>query len=323
MNVAYSCMDNYAQHAGVSILSLLENNQDIDDICVYMFDNNIGQQNKERLKEIVDRYGRRIKFIDMDDISKSMKVSTDFCRSTYGKLFMAELEEVDRMLSFDCDTIVTGSLKELLTYDMEDTLFAGVQDTVNPYFVYKIGLTDEDRYINCGGVIILNLDLWRKMGTEQKCIEYVMKYDGNPPFVDQGTINKICKDHKKVLPPQYNLINPMFMFPVDKIKKLYKMKTYYTQEEIDYAKEHPKVIHYTGELYNRPWFTNCNHPLKDVYIYYLNMSPWKGNVCYGEMSKNCRIQKKIYDKFPFFVYQIMVKFIQVRHQLSTRKMLGK
>ena len=104
MNVAYSCIDNYAQHAGVSILSLLENNQDIDDICVYMFDNNISQQNKERLKEIVDRYGRRIKFIDMDDISKSMKVSTDFCRSTYGKLFMAELEEVDRMLSFDCDT---------------------------------------------------------------------------------------------------------------------------------------------------------------------------------------------------------------------------
>lgn len=40
------------------------------------------------------------------------------------------------MLTFDCDTIVTGSLLELLNIDMQDALVAGVQDTVNPYFVY-------------------------------------------------------------------------------------------------------------------------------------------------------------------------------------------
>ena len=323
MNVAYSCMDNYAQHAGVSILSLLENNKDIDEICVYIIDNHISEENKDNLRQIVNDYGRKIVFVDLYELSKSLKSATDFCRSTYGKLFFPELEGVDRMLSFDCDTVVTGSLKDLLEMDMTDTLVAGVQDTVNPYFVHKIGLTNKDRYINCGGVIVLNLDLWRKMGTEKLCVDYVEEFNGNPPFVDQGTINKFCKDNKQILSPKYNVINPMFMYSVKQIKKLFKMETYYSQEEIDDAKENPLVIHFTGELYNRPWFSNCTHPLKDEYVKYLKMSPWSSELTEGDESKNGKIQKFVYYKCPFFVYRMMIKFIEVRHKLTNRSMVGK
>ena len=41
LNCAYSFMDNYAQHAGLSILSLFENNIEADEINVYILDNNI------------------------------------------------------------------------------------------------------------------------------------------------------------------------------------------------------------------------------------------------------------------------------------------
>lgn len=321
LNCAYSFMDNYAQHAGLSILSLFDNNKEADEINVYIIEYGIGDENKERLKTIAQNYNRNIYFVDLENISKKMNVETNFCRSTYGKLFLSQIENVDLMLTFDCDTIVSGSLLELLNVDMTNTLVAGVQDTVNPYFVYKIGLTDADRYINCGGVILLNLALWRKMRIEDKCIDYVKSFDGNPPFVDQGTINHICKDYKKILNPQYNVINPMFMFSVEKIKKLFNMKTYYTQQEIDYAKINPKVIHYTGELYNRPWFLNCDHPLKDVYIDYLRKSPWKDyKLQYKKMSNNCIIQKWIYSNCPFFVYRLMIKFIYWRHKFTKRIM---
>lgn len=321
LNCAYSFMDNYAQHAGLSILSLFDNNKEADEINVYVLDNKIGEKNRKNLEQIASEYERKIIFIDLEKISSKMKIDTHFCRSTYGKLFLAQLEEVDLMLTFDCDTIVSGSLLELLDVNMTDTLVAGVQDTVNPYFVHKIGLTDDDRYINCGGVILLNLKLWRELGIEDKCIDYVMSYDGNPPFVDQGTINHICKDRKKILPPEYNLINPMFMFSVGKIKQLFGMKTYYKQTEIENAIKCPKVIHFTGELYNRPWFSNCTHPMKQVYLDYLNKSPWKDNQpIFKPMSKNCRIQKWIYDKCPFFVYELMVRFIHVRHRIQNRVM---
>lgn len=305
------------------MLSLFENNQDIEEIYVYFIDNNISNENKEKLQMIADKYNRKLIFKDLNNLSSSMNIDTDFCRSTYGKLFLSEIEEVDRMLVFDCDVLITGSLKELMTFDMENTLVAGVQDSVNPYFVHKIGLTNKDRYINCGGVIILNLDLWRNMKMKEKCVEYVVEHNGNPPFVDQGTINKLCKDNKKILPPQYNVINPMFMFSVDKIKDLFKMETYYSQEEIDNAIKNPLVIHYTGELYNRPWCEDCTHPLKDIYIYYLDKSPWKGEIYNNILSKNCRIQKFVYEKCPFMIYKLMIKFIEMRHTFTNRKMIGK
>ena len=321
LNCAYSFMDNYAQHAGLSILSLFDNNKEADEINVYVLDNHIGEKNYKNLEQISAQYRRKIIFVDLDKLSSKMNVNTHFCRSTYGKLFLAQLEEVDLMLAFDCDTIVSGSLTELLKVDMSGTLVAGVQDTVNPYFVHKIGLTDNDRYINCGGVILLNLKLWREMEVEDKCIDYVMSFGGNPPFVDQGTINHICKDKKKILPPEYNLINPMFMFPVNKIKRLFRMKTYYSQSEIEHAMKYPKVIHYTGELYNRPWFSNCNHPMKKIYLEYLKKSPWKDNLpAYKTMSKNCRIQKWIYYNCPFWVYELMVRFIHIRHNVQKRIM---
>lgn len=321
LNCAYSFMDNYAQHAGLSILSLFDNNKEADEINVYVIEYGIGDENKERLKAIAHEYNRNIYFVDLEKISAKMDVNTNFCRSTYGKLFLSQIEGVDLMFTFDCDTIVSGSLLDLLDVDMSGTLVAGVQDTVNPYFIYKIGLSDDDRYINCGGVILLNLALWRELGIEDKCIDYVMSFDGNPPFVDQGTINHICKGRTKILEPTYNVINPMFMFSVDKIKKLFKMKVYYSQQEIDNAKVNPKVIHYTGELYNRPWFLNCDHPLKDIYINYLRKSPWKDSgLHYKEMSMNCRIQKWIYSNCPFFVYQLMIKFIYYRHKLTKRIM---
>lgn len=319
LNCAYSFTDNYSQHAGLSMLSLFENNQDADEINVYIIDSNIGTENKSKLENLAAKYKRRIIYLDLTKLSAKMDIDTTFNRSAYGRIFLPQLKEVDLMLYFDSDTIVAGNLSKLLDLDMSDTLVAGVQDTVNSYFVHKTGLKNSDRYINSGGVLVLNLKLWRELGIENRCIDYIKSENGNPPFDDQGTINNVCKDKIKILPPEYNVMNPMFMFPVKKIKSLFKMETYYTQEEIDNAIAHPKVIHYTGELYNRPWFKNCTHPLKQVYQNYLSRSPWKDNEPeYKEMTKNCRIQKRVYENAPFWVYKAMIRFIEYRHKVQQR-----
>ena len=56
LNCAYSFMDNYAQHAGLSILSLFDNNIEADEINVYILDNNICEDNKTRLNSIAKQY---------------------------------------------------------------------------------------------------------------------------------------------------------------------------------------------------------------------------------------------------------------------------
>lgn len=60
MNVVYSSSDSYAPIAGVSIMSLLHNNTDADEINIYMIDNNISDENKKRFENMVDKFGRNI-----------------------------------------------------------------------------------------------------------------------------------------------------------------------------------------------------------------------------------------------------------------------
>ena len=139
VNIAYSFDDNYAQHAGCSLISLLENNKDIEEIDIYIIDAKIGNEKKTKIIHIANKSGRHIDFLDLWELTKEQDIEPRFPRCAYGRLFLAKLKHVDKILYFDSDTIIMRSIKELAELNMTNYLTAGVQDTVNPYYVYQIG----------------------------------------------------------------------------------------------------------------------------------------------------------------------------------------
>lgn len=50
MNIIYASNDNYAQYLGISMLSLMENNRDMEEIVIYVLDQGIGPENKNKLQ---------------------------------------------------------------------------------------------------------------------------------------------------------------------------------------------------------------------------------------------------------------------------------
>lgn len=78
VNIAYSFDDNYAQHAGCSLISLLENNKDIEEIDIYIIDAKIGKENKTKIIHIANKYGRHIDFWTYGNLRKSKTLSQDF-----------------------------------------------------------------------------------------------------------------------------------------------------------------------------------------------------------------------------------------------------
>lgn len=317
LNVAYSFDDGYAQHAAVSIISLLENNKDIEEIVIHIITNSLSRENVSRIEQIACRYERTIHYIDLYKLTERLKVETNFNRSAYGRIFLDSMIDINRIVYVDSDTVINGSLKELIMLDLSNTLVAGVQDTVNPYYILNIGLNNNARYINDGGVIVINLELWREMNITEKCIDFIYRFNGCPPHNDQGTINAVCNGYIKILPANYNVMPPMFCFTQKQILELFKMKRYYTQADIDNAVKEPVVIHYTDEFFNRPWFSNCTHPLKKLYLDYLALTPWKDCMLpFKEPTRNCKIQNWIYKRGPFFLYKLMVRFIEFKHRLK-------
>ena len=72
MNIVYSSSDSYAPIAGVSIMSLLHNNTDADEINIYMIDNNISDENKKRFENLVDKIRQKYCFLSPVPTSTKM-----------------------------------------------------------------------------------------------------------------------------------------------------------------------------------------------------------------------------------------------------------
>ncbi|MCY2687793.1 glycosyltransferase family 8 protein [Salinimicrobium sp. TH3] len=317
VNIAYSFDDNYAKYAGISLFSLLVNNQKIERLKIFIIGENISLENIEKLKEVAIKFNREITFIDIFDIIPKMDVIPSFGISAYGRLFLSNYLDIDKVYYFDSDTIINDSIHEIINIDLGEALVAGIQDSVNPYYLHEIGLETSEKYINSGGVLILNLALWRKMGIEQKCLDFLKKFNGNPPHNDQGTINNICKGYIKILHPKFNLMNPMLLFNAKQIKDLFKIQEYYSQIQLKEAVNNPVVIHFTTEFFDRPWFHNCTHPLKNIFLGYMKSSPWNLKLEKNKLSKNCRIQNWIYDNCPLKIYKLMIRYIEIKHRFIT------
>ena len=124
MNIVYSSSDSYSPVAGVSLLSLLENNQSSAQLNVFIIDNGISDKNKEKFRKTCNKFGRKLTFIPIANIEKLAGASIDTGRlniSTFARLFYATLlpDDGEKVIHIDCDTMVMTSLEPFWNTDME------------------------------------------------------------------------------------------------------------------------------------------------------------------------------------------------------------
>lgn len=117
---------------------------------------------------------------------------------TYMVLMRAALHkvfpELDRILSLDVDTVVTGDISELWDIDVTDYYFAGVKEPM------KSGAS---LYINAG-VMIVNLKKLRD-GKGDEIIEALNTR--RFPFNEQDCINELCRGGILEISSDYNANN--------------------------------------------------------------------------------------------------------------------
>lgn len=125
MNIVYAANDNYARHLGVSLCSLFDSNQDAPQIDVSILSMGISSASRRKLDAIAHRYGRRLHYVELDDLKQRIPFQVDtgrFDLSTLARLFLGEMlpSSVTRCIYLDCDTVVVRSLKHLWATPMGD-----------------------------------------------------------------------------------------------------------------------------------------------------------------------------------------------------------
>ena len=285
-NVCFATDNNYAQHVAVALTSLFVNNKNIDELEVYVLSNKITHKNINKIKEIEERFERSINFINVDNIEAliGIKVNVNALSiSTYLRLFLIKLlpKEVDTVLYLDCDVIIDSNIDQIWECDIANNYVAGVIDTMYPHYFEGIGLPLNKYYINAG-VLLINLKKWRDDNVTNKFIQFIDRFKGDVPHLDQGVINGVFQD-KLILDLKYNVQTPLFIFKKYKtIIDFFKLNNYYTENEWQHAREFPIIIHYSSSYAGRPWFKYSFHPKRERYRYYKKLSPYKGNTLQNE-----------------------------------------
>lgn len=311
MNIAYSCNDYYIPQTGISMISLFENNKQIEDICVYLVSINVSEHNIEILRGIAKDYNRTFIEIKFKDIAYDLVLSATgrHIESVYTKVFFSRIVGVNKMIYLDSDTIVAGSLKELWE-DSLDGYYMGVVET-NPTQYYKeLELPKGERFFN-DGMAIVNVDYCRENNLIEKVLDVVNAFDGNPPTLSEGALNKVCYGKVKYISLRYNLMaGLLFLIRLDPDYVAHSL--HYDKDDLIDSCNNPVVIHFLSAYYNRPWFKRCTHPYKNLYLKYKDMSPWK-----DDPLKDGNIPLKIR------LISLMFRTIGVKNTERIRKVLGK
>lgn len=315
INILYSSDENYVKHAAASLISLLKNNSDFNNINIFYLENNLSKVSKEKLREIVEGYDRKIIFIDSEQLCKKMVKKDDFPLAGYARLFISQIADIDKILYLDCDTIINSSLKSLWETEIESYLLAGVQDNPALYMVEAIGMDRNDRYIN-SGVMLINLKKWRETNLEDRFVEFIKSYRGKVPHHDQGVINGVCKDNILILNPKYNFMPQFIMHTSKQIKKLYNIKSYYTQAELDNAVHSPVIIHFITKFYGRPWEEKCTHPMKNTYINNLKDTSFEVELDNGKQDLKIKLRKFVFKNTPFIIFYLCERTLDFKRKRS-------
>jgi len=288
LNILYTSDDKFAEIAGVSILSLFENNKDADEINIYLIASGISEVNKQRLTGISESYGRKIIFTDAPDIEKIAGTAIDtglerwsltvFCRLFISSVLPADMEKI---IYLDCDTIIRGSLRRLWNTQQGKNIISGQKTQMDSFTYDMIFLQRNDVYVNCG-ILLINLALWRQYDVEEKFIKFIRLMGGKIPNNDQDTLNSVLKGYIGAIDPTYNCgpawakikENPVPV-PFDKVPDAEKIKN-------------PVIVHFIGEdsligIYKRPWEADTDAKQGTAIVYpdvieewrmYKSMSSW-------------------------------------------------
>ena len=261
-----------------------------DDVMMYLLHNGLKRSTVKRLQKIADRYNVGLRFLEIDlEILKDCPTNE---KIHYGNIMMyarlllsSMLPDLDKVIYLDCDLVVCKDLKSLWETDVNDMAVAMAPDLLyqDKATLRRLGINNY--YLN-SGVMVMNLDYWRKHDVQNRLLSYIVDKGNELIFNDQDALNAILQDERRQLPVKYNVTPYYFNRNLDNYPKE-------MHEEIRDARIDPVVFHYTGPV--KPWSLGCYVPGKKLFRKYQKESGWR----------HCTIQKHVLKRIVYTLFPII------------------
>lgn len=272
MDIACAIDNEYIRFCTVFLTSLFENNRN-ERITVHVLYENLDECVIQKIKTVGNKYKQIILFHKLPyGILKDFLIDSKshITVSTYNRFFLPRIlsENIHKILYLDCDIIVRKPLSDLWNINIENVAIGCVEDiwsTSTEHYKY-LQYDQSYSYFNAG-VLLINLDYWRKHKIETLLLNYIKSHFGKLMFNDQDALNAILYNQKILIPFKWNMQEGFYR----------RIRTFKSASiEIDNELADPAILHFTGR--KKPWLFYCSHPLKQEFYKYQELTEWKGTV---------------------------------------------
>lgn len=276
MDIAACTDKRFIMPTGVMMFSVCKNNPDVDVIFHIIIDDDVTSKDKRELEETIREFrNTTVCFYDANYAVLSSfpdsGIRYDITQACYYRLMLAEIlpDRINKLLYFDGDIIVRGSLRPVWDIDLTGFAIAAAADCVETRIdLYnRLRYPSEKGYFN-SGVLLINLEYWRNHKVTNEFNDFINNRTEDIIYHDQDVLNGVFWDRKLSFPIRYNFMGGY----------LWKSRSFdygkYEKEFLEACKN-PVVVHFTGE---KPWsaYQRTPHPFSSTWFLYQNQTQWRG-----------------------------------------------
>ncbi len=260
--IILSANNEFVPYLAVFIQSVAENSSKQNRYDLVVLHRDITEKNRKILKIMLKEYENfSLRFFDMEEIVQGLSLFVDQHLSveTYYRLAIQEImAEYKKVLYLDCDMVMLTDAAKLYQIDVEGTYLAAVLDvdlagTIKrdkdrrTYVEQVLKLKDPYRYFQAG-VLVLNLDMFRKNFTVKQLFQVAASYQWRQH--DQDVLNYLCKENFILLKNEWNVIMNWEEGERSRIKIIAEAPMQIYQDYLK-SRKNPFIVHYAG--YQKPW----------------------------------------------------------------------
>lgn len=254
VHLAYGIDENFVMPAGVSLLSVLENNSTLNFVA-HIFIDQIHETSIEQLRELVEKYTNVCLKIYVMDVHPfySFKTSKSFPAVIYFRILMPKIlvNICSHLLYIDADVVCLSSIKSFLDLDMKSAIIAATNTGG------KKSLNIVDGYFS-NGLMWIDTHKWEAEHITEKILDY-LEANSQHIFYEMDAMNAILyrkcthlKPYQHCIPSKQDRIKNQIHIPQNAV-----------------------FLHYPED---KPWTKWCEYPLKSYWLHYMDMSPWGGHL---------------------------------------------
>ena len=264
--VVFASSETFAPYLGVAIKSLIDSSDDKYNYDIVILEKNISDYQKRRVESIVKgKENFSLRFSNVSHMVRKIKFflanNAELSEETYYTVLVPWiLKNYRKALVLDCDIIIKKDVADLFNIDMEDSYIAAAKEIIylgylnNPlinidnslmeYTTKILGLKNPFNYFQ-GGVLLMDLVKFRENFEMEDLLNDINTHNYN--IVEQDLLNRICREHVKILPYNWNFMACISTATVPNLNLAPKVE----KEKYDEAAKNPYIYHYITGM--KPW----------------------------------------------------------------------